>query len=112
VVSDERRIAHDEGALVGWEDIVPVCLEGVGVVDFGGFFEWESEDGLAEGFAGEGVHLVVDEPHGDFCDSCGPFFDFDAVHLVYIDFEELVEVEELLDFAFLFGVVFFEYFDF
>lgn len=67
---------------------------------------------MSEGFAGEGVHLMVYEPHGDFGDSCGPFFDFDAVHLVYIDFEEVVEIEKWLDLAAFDGVVFFEYFYF
>lgn len=86
--SDKRRVAEDEGAFFWREDGFPVDAEGVGVDDVGRLFEGEAAVKLAKGLGVEEVGLVVGEPEGDFGDFAGEFFDFDAVHLVDVDFGE------------------------
>ena len=51
---------------------------------------------MAKFVADEHVHLVVDEPHGDFGDACGEFFVFDAVELVDVEPKDVSDVGDAL----------------
>ena len=72
--------------------------KGVGYMNGRRGFDGEAAEVAAEGVRGELVHLVVEEPERDFGDAGGPFFNFNAVHLIDVDAKEGGDVEEGIEF--------------
>ena len=90
----ERGIADDVGKPFGRDNIVPVETQGIlaNNVRCGG----ERNPGeIHTEFLGDlQVHLMVDEPQGDLSDLCRKILDFDAVKLIDVDCEFLMDVQE------------------
>ncbi len=95
-VADKRRVAENVGAFRNGKNACPVDPQGIAVPDRGAFGQWQPHEIHPEGGGNHLVHLVVNQPHGDFGNACREFAVLNPIHGIDIDHREVADIDHTL----------------
>ena len=94
--AQERRIAQHIAAALGGQHLLPIQRQRIAVDDVRAVFQGNAGKVQAKLFAHTQIHLVIDQPQGHLGDLRRELFNLDAVKLIDVQADELVDIQRLL----------------